>query len=138
MGGGIHRRGVGYSDESREVTEMAHRTSEPFLWTLFSAGGVVAAVLIPVHLVLFGFVFPLGLLQGPSYESMRELVHHPLTRVYLLIFCTLPLMHAAHRFRYTLYDGLQIKHLNELINPFCYGAAVVASIVAIWLLVTFP
>jgi fumarate reductase subunit D len=42
----------------------------------------------------------------------------------------LSLFHWAHRFRYTLYDGLQIKHLNELINLFCYGGAVVGSVVA--------
>ena len=55
-------------------------------------------------------------------------------RLYLLVFCTLPLFHAAHRLRFTLYDGLQIKHLNELINPICYGGAVVGSVVAVWLL----
>ena len=27
----------------------------------------------------------------------------------------LSLFHWAHRFRYTLYDGLQIKHLNEVV-----------------------
>jgi fumarate reductase subunit D len=115
------------------------RTLEPFLWTLFSAGGVVAALLIPVHLLLFAFVFPLGLVeQPPSYEALRRLVSHPLTRIYLLILCTLPLFHAAHRLRYTLYDGLQIKHLNEIINPICYGGALVGSGLAIWWLITFP
>jgi fumarate reductase subunit D len=42
----------------------------------------------------------------------------------------LSLFHWAHRFRYTLYDGLQIKHLNELINLFCYGGALVTSAAA--------
>ena len=37
--------------------------------------------------------------------------------------CSLSLFHWAHRFRYTLYDGLQIKHLNEAINASCYGGA---------------
>jgi fumarate reductase subunit D len=117
---------------------MARKTMEPLLWTLFSAGGVVAALLLPVHLLLFGFAFPLDLLEAPSYDSLRGLVSHPLTRLYLLVFCTLPLFHAAHRFRYTLYDGLQIKHLNEVINPLCYGGAIVGSLLAIWWLVSFP
>jgi fumarate reductase subunit D len=117
---------------------MARKSMEPFLWTLFSAGGVVAALLLPIHLLLFGFAFPLGWLTEPSYQRLRDLVHNPLTRLYLLVFCTLPLFHAAHRFRYTLYDGLQIKHLNEVINPLCYGGAIVGSALAVWWLVSFP
>src|SRR5436189_347849 len=100
---------------------------EPFLWTLFSAGGVVAAFLVPVHLFLWGLAFPLGWIQSPSYERIMGLVAHPAARVYLFVLCSLPLFHWAHRFRYTLYDGLQIKHLNELIIPFCYGAAIAGT-----------
>ncbi len=117
---------------------MGKRSNEPFLWLLFSAGGVLAAMLIPIHLLLFGLAFPLGWLNGPSYESLLELVRHPLTRLYLFVLCTLSLFHWAHRFRYTLYDGLQIKHLDELINTFCYGGAVLGTVVAAYLLSTIP
>jgi succinate dehydrogenase subunit D len=117
---------------------MARRTLEPFLWTLFSAGGVVAALFVPVHVFLFGLAFPLGWLDGPTYGRLHDLVRHPLTRIYLFVFCMLPLFHAAHRLRFTLYDGLQIKHLNEIINPLCYGGAVVGSVLAAWWLWTFP
>jgi len=115
---------------------MSHnkRSNEPFLWLLFSAGGVVAAFVIPIHLLLFGLAFPLGLLSGPSYQSLLELLRNPLTRIYLFVVCTLSLFHWAHRFRYTLYDGLQIKHLDELINTFCYGGAIVGTVVAAYLL----
>src|SRR6266581_3981490 len=117
---------------------MARKTLEPFLWTLFSAGGVVAALVLPILVLLFGILFPLGLLAPPSHDSLVRLVHHPLTRIIVFVVCSLSLFHAAHRFRFTLYDGLQIKHLNELVNPFCYGAAIVGTIVAGWLLWTFP
>ena len=50
------------------------------------------------------------------------------------LLCTLSLFHWAHRFRYTLYDGLQIKHLNEVINLLCYGGAIVGSVVAAYLM----
>jgi fumarate reductase subunit D len=113
---------------------MGKRSNEPFLWMLFSAGGVVAAMLIPVHLFLFAVAFPLGWLDAPSYPSLVVLVGHPLTRLYLFILCSLPLFHWAHRFRYTLYDGLQIKHLNELINTFCYGGAILGTALAGYLL----
>jgi fumarate reductase subunit D len=117
---------------------MSKRSNEPFLWLLFSAGGVVAALLVPVHLFLFGLAFPLGWINAPSYESLLALVRHPLSRVYLLVLCSLPLFHWAHRFRFTLYDGLQIKHLNELINVFCYGGAILGTLVAAYFLLIIP
>ena len=115
---------------------MAKRPIEPFLWTLFSAGGVVAALLVPAHLFLQYLAFPLGWLRAPSYERALALVHHPLGRIYLFVLCSLPLFHWAHRFRYTLYDGLQIKHINELIDLFCYGGAIVGTALAGYLLLT--
>ena len=117
---------------------MGKRSNEPFLWLLFSAGGVVAAMLMPIHLLLFGLAFPLEWLEAPAFDRLRALAGHPVTRVYLLIFCTLPLFHWAHRFRFTLYDGLQIKHLNELINTFCYGGAVIGTAVAAYLILRAP
>jgi fumarate reductase subunit D len=50
------------------------------------------------------------------------------------VLCALSLVHGAHRFRYTLYDGLQIKHLDELINLLCYGGAVAGTVWAAALL----
>ena len=117
---------------------MHKRSNEPFLWLLFSAGGMVSAILMPIYLLLFGLAFPLGWLDAPSHEKLLALVRHPATRIYLLVFCSLPLFHWAHRFRFTLYDGLQIKHLNELINIFCYGGAVLGTVIAAYLLWTIP
>lgn len=117
---------------------MAKRPIEPLLWTLFSAGGVLAAFLIPVHLVLQFLVFPLGFGAAPSYEHALALVRHPLVRIYLFILCSLSLFHWGHRFRYTLYDGLQIKHLNELIDVFCYGGAILGTALAGYLLLSIP
>ncbi len=111
---------------------------EPLLWVLFSAGGVMAALVIPVLLVLFGLAFPLGWLSPPDHAHLLSMLGHPLTRVVLFVLCMLSLFHWAHRFRYTLYDGLQIKHLNELINSLCYGVAIVGSIVAGYLLWQVP
>jgi fumarate reductase subunit D len=117
---------------------MAKRSLEPLLWLLFSAGGVLAALLIPILLFLFGVAFPLGWFSPPSHEHLLAVLRSPLTRVVVFLLCTLALFHWAHRFRYTLYDGLQIKHLNELINPFCYGGAIVGSLVAGYCLWQLP
>jgi len=45
------------------------------------------------------------------------------------------LVHSAHRFRYTLYDGLQLKR-RRTIAVLCYGAAIVGSLAALVALVT--
>jgi fumarate reductase subunit D len=52
--------------------------------------------------------------------------------------CSLPLFHWAHRFRFTLYDGLQIKHLNEVISFLCYGGAIGGTVLAGYLLWNIP
>jgi fumarate reductase subunit D len=113
---------------------MSKRPIEPFLWMLFSAGGVLSALLMPSLVFLFGVAFPLGWLSPPSHAQLSAVVSHPLTRLALFVLCTLSLFHWAHRFRYTLYDGLQIKHLNEVINLLCYGGAIVGSVAAAYLL----
>jgi len=114
------------------------RPIEPMLWLLFSAGGVMAAMIMPMTLFLFGLAFPLGWLTPPTYDHLLALISNPLTRVTLFLLCSLSLFHWAHRFRYTLYDGLQIKHLNEVINTVCYGGAVVGTLIAAYLLVMVP
>ena len=113
---------------------MAKKSYVAFFWALFSAGGVTAALFLPVHVFLFGLAFPLGWIEAPSYESLLGLLQSPVTRLYLLVLCVLSLFHWAHRFRYTLYDGAQIKHLNELIMVGAYGGAFAGSVVATYLL----
>lgn len=113
---------------------MARRSIEPVLWLLFSAGGVAAALGLPILVLLFGLAFPLEWLPAPDHDQVSSLLRQPITRVALFLLCTLSLLHAGHRFRYTLYDGLQVKHLNELVNLLCYGGAIVGSVAAGYLL----
>jgi fumarate reductase subunit D len=117
---------------------MSKQPIEPFLWMLFSAGGVLSALLMPALVFLFGVAFPLGWLSPPSHAHLLAVVGHPLSRIALFVLCTLSLFHWAHRFRYTLYDGLQIKHINEVINALCYGGAIVGSLVAAYLMLRIP
>ncbi len=117
---------------------MGKRSNEPLVWALFGAGGMVAALLLPIHLLLFGLAVPLGWLESPSYQELLALVRHPLTRIYLFILCSLPLLHWAHRFRYTVYDGLRVRHLSGLIMVLCYGAAIAGTVLAAYLIWRVP
>ena len=110
------------------------KSNEPFWWALFGAGGVISAMLIPVLLFFFGLAIPLGLVSGPGYEQLQAIIALPVIRIFLLVLISLSLLHWAHRFRFTLYDGLQVKHLNELIATFCYGGAIIGSMAAFYIL----
>jgi fumarate reductase subunit D len=112
------------------------RPIEPLLWLLFSAGGMASAMLFPVLVFLFGLAFPLGWLTPTSHAYLSAIVMHPITRLVLFGICMLSLFHWAHRFKYTLYDGLQVQHLNEMVNGFCYGGAIVGTIAAGYVLFT--
>ena len=106
---------------------MTRRRIEPIVWLLFSGGGVLAAVLLPSLALLFGLAFPLGWLDPPDHEHLLAVLGHPVTFVLLLGIVVLLLVHSAHRFRYTLYDGLQIKK-RRTVAVLCYGAAIAGSI----------
>ena len=103
------------------------REITPLLWTMFGVGGTVAALLFPVHVLLTGLAIPSGWIKAPDYDSLLALSRHPLARLYLFVLIALPLFHAAHRIRYTLYDGLKLKHLTLLIVIVCYGAALLGT-----------
>jgi fumarate reductase subunit D len=113
---------------------MAKRRAEPLVWLLFTSGGLAAALLLPVLLLLFGLVFPAGWASAPAQAHLLSVVRNPLTRIVLLGLCVLALFHWAHRFRYTLYEGLQLKHLSKLIIVGCYGGALVGSALAVYVL----
>ena len=110
------------------------KSNEPFWWALFGAGGVISALLMPALLFIFGIAIPIGWIAEPGYEKMLAFIALPITRIILLALVSLSLLHWAHRFRFTLYDGLQVKHLNELIATLCYGGAVFGTLVAIYVL----
>ncbi|HEY8474924.1 MAG TPA: fumarate reductase subunit FrdD [Natronosporangium sp.] len=107
---------------------------EPFVWLGFSAGGMVSALLVPVLLFLFGVAIPLGWLESPEYDHVLAVARHPLTRLVLLGLCVLSLIHFAHRFRFTLIDGLQLRRYDGVIALGTYGLAAVGSVLAGWVL----
>ena len=106
------------------------KSNEPIWWSLFSAGGVVAALLVPIHIILLGIAGPLGLLgDALNYGRIADLVAHPIVRLYCFVLIALPLFHWAHRFRFTLVD-LGLHSINMLLAVVCYGAAILGTLMA--------
>jgi fumarate reductase subunit D len=111
---------------------MVKRRVEPLLWLLFSSGGLAAALLLPVPLLLFGLVFPAGWGVGarpgaPARGGMQPA--HPHRPARPVRPGALPTGRTCS-VRYTLYYGLQLKHLGTPIILGCYGSALVGSVTA--------
>jgi fumarate reductase subunit D len=118
---------------------MAHpqgrTTPEPFVWLLFSAGGVVAALVLPVLVVLFGVAIPLGWVAAPDHAHLLAVLRNPLARLGLIGICALALVHAAHRLRFTLEHAFRLRRYDPLIATVCYGGALLGTAAAAYLTV---
>ena len=77
---------------------------------------------------------PLGWTDAPAYDVARSFIQHPLVRLYLFVLISFPLIHWAHRFRYTLNDALQLHQLTAIIAALCYGTALAGTLVAAYTL----
>src|SRR5439155_24317726 len=107
------------------------KTIEPFWWSLFSAGGVIAAFLTPITIILTGIAIPFGWI---SAESLYNVIHHPLARLYLFLLIAPTLFHGAHRTLFTLID-LGMKNASLGLSVALYGGAIAGSLAAAFLLV---
>ncbi|MDP4536253.1 fumarate reductase subunit FrdD [Alkalimonas collagenimarina] len=118
------------------LTKRFQRSDEPIWWSLFSAGGVCVAMLIPALIVLLVFGPSLGLLSPDtlSYQRISTLLYHPLGLMFIGAVIILPLFHAMHRIHHGLHD-LQWAH-SALAKWLCYGSALLLSFLALslWLL----
>jgi fumarate reductase subunit D len=116
------------------MAQQTRTSPEPFVWLLFSAGGVVAALVLPVLLVLFGVAIPLGWVAAPDYAHLLALLRNPLTQLGMFGICALALVHAAHRLRFTLEHALQLRRYDAIIATVCYGGALAGTVAAAYLL----
>ena len=98
---------------------------------------MLAALVLPALAALLWIAIPLGWVEAPAYADLVAKVQLPLARLCLFALVSLSLFHWGHRFRYTLYDGLQLEHLYALIAVICYGGATVLTALAAYVLWTF-
>ena len=79
------------------------RSNKPILWLPFAAGGLVAALITPVLILITGVLVPLGSLHL-RYETIAAFAHNPIGKLVLFGVVALPAWHAAHRLRMTAHD----------------------------------
>ena len=80
------------------------KSNKPIFWSLFAAGGTLAAFLAPVLALLF---LMLSLGHAPdllSYAKFQAFDAHWFGKLFLMGVITLFLWHAAHRLRVTMFD----------------------------------
>jgi fumarate reductase subunit D len=102
-------------------------SNEPIVYLPFSGGGMMAALFVPIHLLLFTLLIPLGVVEAPAADTLLQLVQNPIAKVYLFVLIGGCLFHWAHRFRYTLID-LGIHGARQPIALLCYGSAIVGTL----------
>jgi fumarate reductase subunit D len=137
---------LGWSEEGQVVAPARRRAAvsgrvrqsraEAFAWALFSAGGFVGAVVLPINIAVIGVAYAAGWLpdRTMSFARVLHLARNPLVKLYLLAVIALPLFHWAHRFRFAIHHqfGIQWK---RLVAALCYGTAIAGTGLAIYLLI---
>ena len=109
-----------------------------FFWFMFANGGVITALLVPVHVLIQGILGPLGVVPSVDqhYDTWIRVLGNPLVKLYLLVLILFAFFHFAHRIRYFLTD-LGINAARSLAaQVIFYGGAAVVTLVAAWILLT--
>ncbi len=113
------------------------RSNEAFWWSLFSSGGVMSALFVPVLVVVTGFALPFFGGDDPAalYERVYGWASMWIVRIALLGIVGLSFFHCAHRIRHILMD-VGLRAARSPLMVLCYGAAAVGTGVAGYLLFT--
>ena len=122
--------------ESTKVHKPA--ISHLIWWFLFANGGGLAALVLPVHILVQGLLGPLGVVPvvDRHYDTWISILGNPIVKLYLLALISLAFFHFAHRLRYFLVDlGVPVARTFP-VQVIFYGGAVVVTVATIWVLLT--
>ena len=123
-----------HGGSAKPRADMTHA----FWWGLFAVGGMVAALLVPVHILLQGILGPLGVpVVSNEYDTFAAAVSNPLVKLYLFVLVSLPLYHTAHRLRYFVLD-LGLHGARTLVAVLCYGGAIAGTLATAYVLLSVP
>jgi succinate dehydrogenase subunit D len=125
---------------SEHVAQVEHKPAlaHLFWWFMFAQGGVLAAILIPVHILVQGILGPLGIVHvvDRHYDTWISILGNPIVKLYLLVLISLPFFHFAHRLRYLLVDLGVPAAKSTVAQVIFYGGAVLVTLLTIYVLLT--
>lgn len=110
------------------------RSHEPIFWGLFGAGGMVAALILPIFIVITGLLYPLGIIPAEllSFDRIFAFASSWWGALILLVVICFPLWLSLHRLYHCLHD-FKI-HAGVRTQTVFYGIAYTATITSIVLL----
>ncbi|MEO8743666.1 MAG: fumarate reductase subunit FrdD [Candidatus Dormiibacterota bacterium] len=109
-----------------------------FWWFMFAQGGAIAAMFLPIHILVQGILGPLNVVEvvDRHYDTWIKILGNPIVKLYLLVLIAVPFFHFAHRLRYLLVDlGVPAAKTTPAQVIF-YGAALLVTLATIWVLLT--
>jgi fumarate reductase subunit D len=111
------------------------RSNKPIFWSLFGAGGTLAALVGPMLVFVTGLAVPLGFLlprDTLAYDRVHAFAQSGLGKAALLLVIGLFLFHGLHRGYHTLHDfGV---HVGPWRKALFHGTALAGTLLAIALL----
>ena len=109
-----------------------------FWWFMFANGGGLAALVLPVHVLVQGILGPLGIVPvvDQHYDTWINVLGNPIVKLYILALIALSFFHFAHRLRYLLVDFGVPAAKSMPAQVIFYGGAVVVTLITIFLLLT--
>ena len=112
------------------------KSNEAFWWSLFSAGGVLAALAVPALVLSTGFLLATNdtSVAAERYAQLQSILSWWIVRMILFVVIFLSFFHCAHRIRHTLMD-LGVRGISLPLMIICYGGSLVGTIAAAVILV---
>jgi len=111
--------------------KIRSRSHEPVFWSLFGAGGVVVAFILPMLIFITGVAWPLGWVptETLAFSRVHTLLENPFGKLFLFIVISLCLWHGCHRVFLSLHDfGIHKKTWQRWMF---YGFAAVGSTITL-------
>jgi fumarate reductase subunit D len=106
------------------MTSPARKSNEPFFWALFSAGGMITALIAPVLIVIVGFLVPA---DAVHFSRLQDIFSNALGRLAVFGVAALTFFHWAHRFRHSLIE-MGLKPVANLVAILSYLTAVAGAV----------
>jgi fumarate reductase subunit D len=107
-----------------ERDHKLRRSTEPLYWSIFSAGGVITALLAPVLIIVVGFLVPGGQV---SFHRLHQIFTNPFGRLVVFGLAFFTFFLCAHRLRHTLTE-VGLKQYSTPITAICNLAALAGTV----------